>query len=116
MKYHDECGAENHVSAEHITKYKNQEYSQEEEAFCHVRCVSKKVGVFDDEHGLLMDHMVKQVAAANGKTEDEVRPIIEECKTAVDEFKSNTCMWAFKGFTCLKKHKLNVTDRKPIAH
>lgn len=112
MHYHDECGTENKISAEHITKYKNQEYSQDEESFCHVRCLSKKIGVFDDEHGLLLDNMVKQVAAANHKTEDEVRPIVLDCKTHVDEFKSNHCMWAFKGFLCLKKNHLNVTERK----
>uniref|UniRef100_A0A336MC78 CSON015018 protein n=1 Tax=Culicoides sonorensis TaxID=179676 RepID=A0A336MC78_CULSO len=112
LKYHDECGAENKVAAEHITKFKNQEYGADEESFCHVRCLSMKIGVFDDEHGLLEDNMVTQVAAANNKPVDEVRTVVKECKTMVDEFKSNHCMWAFKGFLCLKKHGFNVTDRK----
>lgn len=56
--------------------------------------------------------MVKQVAAANHKTEDEVRSIVLDCKNQVDEFKTNHCMWAFKGFWCLKKQGFNVTDRK----
>ncbi|XP_063706562.1 general odorant-binding protein 99a-like [Culicoides brevitarsis] len=112
MKFHDECGTENGIAADHVAKYKNQEYGQDDESYCHVRCVAKKVGIFDEEHGVLVDEMIKQVAAANGKTEDEVRPIIEECKTSVEEFKSNSCLWAYKGFVCLKKHNLNVTERK----
>lgn len=113
MHYHDECAKKHSISDEHLEKFKHQDYSEDEESYCHVKCLSKKIGIFDEEHGLLADNMVHQVASGSHKTEEEVRTVVDECNKEVEEFKADHCKHAYKGFMCLRKHHLQVVDRHP---
>lgn len=40
LAYHDDCATENNISAENLAKYKNQEYAEDEESYCHVKCLT----------------------------------------------------------------------------
>lgn len=113
MHYHDECAKDHSIPAEHLEKYKHQHYDDSEEAHCHIKCLSKKIGIFDEDTGLLGDNMVHQVASGSHKTEDEVRQVVEDCNKEVEEFKADHCLHAYKGFMCLRKHHLQVIDPHP---
>lgn len=110
--YHDECATEHHTPADALVKYKKQKYDADNASYCHIHCLSKKIGVFDDEHGILVDNWVHQVVAANHKTEDEVRPKIVSCAAEIEEFKTDPCLWAYKGFMCTKTAGYEVIERK----
>uniref|UniRef100_A0A336MF15 CSON015017 protein n=1 Tax=Culicoides sonorensis TaxID=179676 RepID=A0A336MF15_CULSO len=112
MLYHDECGTENNTPADALAKYKKQKYEANDASYCHIYCLSKKIGVFDDESGILVNNWVQQVVEANHKTVDEIKPIIEKCATDIAQFKENKCLWAFKGFMCTRQAGYEVIERK----
>lgn len=112
LAYHDDCATENNISAENLSKYKNQEYAEDEESYCHVKCLTERMSMFNRNKGFQFDNTVTQLAAANHKTVDEIRPIVFECQKLVSE--TNVCLWAYKGFLCLKQHNLHITARKEV--
>lgn len=112
MHYHDECATENNTPADALAEYKKQKYTADNTSYCHIHCLAKKIGIFDDEHGIVVDNWVHQVAAASHKEEDEVRPKIVTCAEEIDQFKADHCLWAFKGYMCTKTAGYEVIDRK----
>ncbi|XP_063706524.1 general odorant-binding protein 99a-like [Culicoides brevitarsis] len=112
MHYHDECATEHNIPADTLAKYKKQKYEDDHQTHCHIHCVAKKLGVFDDEHGMAIDNYVAQVVAANHETEEVVRPKIVHCAEEVEQYKADHCLWAFKGFFCTKAAGYEVIERK----
>lgn len=61
------------------------------------------MGLFDDTNGFDIEHLVKQLG--QGKDEAQVRTEIVKCADK-NPNKDNNCVWAWRGFNCLKQKNL----------
>lgn len=113
MRFHDECGAESKTPHDVIVEYKKDIY-KDRNAFCHVKCVAKKIGVMDEEHNLLVDNLVEQVAQANNLSKKESQTLVSRCLTEVDEFKDDACNLAIQGLKCLFRNGCGLIEQGDV--
>uniref|UniRef100_A0A336LGA8 CSON013352 protein n=1 Tax=Culicoides sonorensis TaxID=179676 RepID=A0A336LGA8_CULSO len=112
LKYDDECGAEYKIPPERIEELKANLFKEDRESYCHINCVAKKMEIFDDENGILVENLIKQLLTNNEKSETDMRQIIENCIKLAEGKKEDLCLWAFRGLFCLGEHGLKVSPAR----
>lgn len=114
MHYHDECGAENNLSEDLLRLYRRDNYA-EKKSFCHVKCVAKKIEVFDEQNGILVENVVHQVAQANNLTKKQSRKVVTKCVKEVDHLKSDSCVMVVQGLMCLFEHGYCLIEQGDVG-
>lgn len=107
MHIQDKCGAENNVPEAVLRLYRRDKYD-DANAPCHIKCMAKKLEVFDETRGLLVDNLVKQVAYTNALTKEQSREVVTQCMKEADEHKSDSCAFVANGLKCLYRHGYGV--------
>ncbi|XP_063706292.1 general odorant-binding protein 99b-like [Culicoides brevitarsis] len=109
--YRQECGSENNLTEEELTKIKKGEVTNDEKTRCYVRCVGKKFEVFEDDKGVNVDKTLHQLENANKEfTTDVLREKILKCVDSTMDKKDDNCTWAFAVFGCFKQEKLKLVQ------
>ncbi|XP_063706291.1 general odorant-binding protein 99a-like [Culicoides brevitarsis] len=109
LKFDDECATELGEPADRLTEFKKGEFKEDRLSFCHVHCVAKKMGLFDDEKGTDAANMVKQLKSNNDESEENMLKVVEDCIKSTDDKKEDKCVWAFTGFVCLGEQGLKAS-------
>lgn len=90
-----ECIAELKIPATTVAEYQKRIFTAEGVTPCYIRCVFYRLGLFDDTTGFITDSYLKQVGRG-----DTIRGGVTGC---FDNTGTDTCLWAFRGFTCFSK-------------
>lgn len=72
-------------------------------AQCFTKCVSEKLGFFNDNEGFNVEFYMKTSKSVQNKT--EVRPKFEKCAQE-NSRQNDVCQWFYEGFNCLRKEGL----------
>lgn len=89
-----ECIAELSVPMPTVAEYHKRIFSPEGVTPCYIRCVFHRLGLFEDKGGFITDNYMLQLGR------EDVRGSVTGC---YDYSGTDTCMWAFRGFTCFNK-------------
>lgn len=90
-----ECIAELNVPMATVGEYQKRIFTAEGVTPCYLRCVFMRLGLFEDKGGFITDDYLIQLGKGEG-----FRAGVTGC---YDNSGTDTCMWAFKGFTCFNK-------------
>ena len=105
IKYRGECVAALSITEEAVSQYKKWVFNDDEKTRSYIKCVFNKMGLFEDQSGFNIEHLVKQL----GQNRDavETRTEVVKCsdkKVATDD----AATWAFKGFKCFRAAHLDL--------
>jgi len=103
--YRPECASSLNISENLVNEYKKWNFPNDEKTRCYIRCIFKKMGLFDDTTGFNIDRLVKQLG--QNRNESEVRPEVVKCADK-NPNKDDACIWAFRGFNCFKAAHLSL--------
>nr|QGW50693.1 odorant-binding protein 29 [Propsilocerus akamusi] len=104
QKYRVECATENNIPAESIEHYKEWKF-EDAHAACYINCVFRKMQLYDNDSGFLVDNLVAQLT--HGKP-DGIRASVEKCTETTE---TDNCQKAFKGFVCFSKSNLGLIQQ-----
>jgi len=90
-----ECVLELKVPTTTVEEYKKRIFTPEGVTPCYLRCIFNRLGLFDDKDGFIVDYYMKQLGR------EDVRGGVVGC---FDNAGTDTCMWAYRGFTCFLKN------------
>jgi hypothetical protein len=93
-----ECVAELGIPATTVEEYRNKVFKPEGPTPCYIRCVFRRLGLFDDKSGFIIDNYVRQLGRGDG--------VVDEVRGCFDHTGEDTCFWAFRGFTCFLRKGL----------
>lgn len=94
-KARKECVLELGVPATTVAEFKKGIFTQEGVTPCYIQCVFSRLGLFDTTSGFITDNYLKQLGKGDSFKEGVVG--------CFDNSGSDTCIWAYKAFTCFKK-------------
>lgn len=93
-----ECVAELGILPAKVEEYKKKVFTEEGVTPCYLRCIFTRLGLFDDKMGFITESYMAQL----GKGET-ARAGVTGC---FDNSGTDTCLWAYRGFTCFTKREL----------
>ncbi|CAD7085060.1 unnamed protein product [Hermetia illucens] len=99
----EDCVKEENVPESLAEGLKKFEYPDEEPIRCYVKCVSAKLGVWNDETGFDADRVADQVKQDRNK--DDIKAEVEKCIDK-NEQNSDKCTWAYRNLKCVMDKKL----------
>lgn len=103
IKYRGECVTALSISDEQVAKYRKWEFSDDETTHKYISCVFVKMGLFQEEKGFIVEHLVKQLAHSRDAAEVETE--VTKCAEKKDATSAN---WAYKGFACFRAAHLDL--------
>ncbi|CAD7087223.1 unnamed protein product [Hermetia illucens] len=99
-QHRDDCLKEGNVPEETANKIRKEQYPNDRDTYCYIRCVGSKSGIWNDRKGYDIDRSL-QVFEANGY--EVTRENLERCFAPLPG--ADTCTWAGVNMRCLRDNK-----------
>lgn len=105
IKYRGECVSTLGITEEQVAQYKKWVFPDDEKTHSYIKCIFNKMGLFADDKGFLIEHLVQQLG--QNRDAEETRTEVTKCSKKELET-DDEAAWAYKGLICFRNAHLDL--------